>query len=75
MLVCRTRTCTLSLRALTALTQPVHFPVAIWTRVFDVLMAGAVVPGTARITTPEQPAGGALGEGALGSTQCGEGER
>ena len=74
-LVCRTRTGTLSLRALTALTQPAHFPVAIWTRVFDVLRASAVVRGTARLTTPEQSAGGALGEGALGFAQCGVGEQ
>ena len=35
-LVCRTRVGTLSLRALTSLTQPVLPSVAIWSRVFDV---------------------------------------
>ena len=48
--MCRTRTGTLSLRALTSLTQPVLPSVAIWSRVFDVLRASAVVLRTARST-------------------------
>ena len=35
-LVCRSRAGTLSLRALTSLTQPALLSVAIWSRVFDV---------------------------------------
>ena len=43
-LVCRTPAGTLSLRALTSLTQPAHFPVAIWTRVFDVSRPPSLAP-------------------------------
>ena len=72
-LVCRRRAGTLSLRALTSPTQPALLSVAIWSRVFDVLRASAVVQGTA-LLTPEQSAGGAQGEGAWGAAQCGVGE-
>ena len=68
--MCRSLAGTLSLRALTSLTQPALLSVAIWSRVFDVLRASAVVQGTAR-STPEQSAGGAQGEGAQGAAQCG----
>ena len=64
-LVCRTRTGTLSLRALTALTQPVHFPVAIWTRVFDV--SRPPIPRT-------QPGGGSTVESLGLSAPQGKGE-
>ena len=46
--MCRSRAGTLSLRALTSPTQPALLSVAIWSRVFDVLRASAVVLGTAR---------------------------
>ena len=71
--MCRSLAGTLSFRALTSLTQPALLSVAIWSRVFDVLRASAVVQGTARLT-PEQSAGGAQGEGAQGAAQCGRRE-